>query len=59
MATEKEPKVSFTLSQQVMVDKLMDGAFAKGLLKGVRDSRLEIEKLKNEIATLKLPFWRR
>lgn len=59
MRTEKEPKVSFSLDQQVMVDRLMDGAFAKGLMKGVRDSRLEIEKLKNEIARLKLPFWRR
>lgn len=59
MAIEKEPRITFTLGQQVMVDRLMDGALAKGLMKGVRDSRLEIERLKNEIARLKLPFWRR
>lgn len=52
-------RVRFTLDQQVQVDKLMDVAFSKGLMKGVRQSQGEIDKLKHEIERLKLPFWRR
>lgn len=59
MATEKEPRITFSLDQQVTVDKLIDGAFGRGLAKGVRQSQMEIDKLKHEIERLKLPFWRR
>lgn len=52
-------RVRFTLDQQIRVDKLMDEAFGRGLQKGVRQSQMEIDKLKHEIERLKLPFWRR
>ena len=58
MATEKE-RITFNLDQQVKVDGLMDVAFSKGLQKGLRSAQAEIEKLKHEIANLKLPWYRR
>ncbi|OGP64676.1 MAG: hypothetical protein A3K22_04965 [Deltaproteobacteria bacterium RBG_16_42_7] len=57
-------RVTFSLDQQVRVDKLMDDAFGKGYLKGVREGNKEINRLKIRVLELEskksiLNFWRR